>query len=382
MRVGIDIRELEKGKMTGIGRYLRNFIAYASSARPEYRFFLYGNQHTDTEIGGENVAVRIRPEGMTLWWDQVVLPDLANGDRVDLFLSPFIKGPVRVACPLVVTIHDLMFLVYREYDSWRSRPKNALFRKMATWVGRRADLIIADSDYSALDIERLLGLDIAKVQVLPIGLEESYQPVEDEAELEEVRSRYGIEKPYIFYLGNFKPHKNVQGLIRAFSLLDEELRQDCLLVLGGKPDAWIEERRQLAVELGIDEEIRFIGLVPEEDMPALYSGARLFAFPSLYEGFGLPPLEGMACGVPVVASNRTSVPEVVGEAGLLVDPEDPETLSRALGKVLRDEGERKRLRELGLNRARAFRAEDICERQMRLLEKLAGSVNVVPKLEN
>jgi glycosyltransferase involved in cell wall biosynthesis len=371
MRVGIDIRELEKGKRTGIGRYLRNFIAYASSARPEHRFFLYGNQHTDPEIGGENIEVRIRPEGMTLWWDQVVLPGLANQDRVDLFLSPFIKGPVRVGCPLVVTIHDLMFLVYTEYDSWRSRPKNALFRRMATWVGRRADLIIADSDYSARDIERLLGLDIAKVQVLPIGLDESYRPVEDEAALAEMRRRYGIEGPYIFYLGNFKPHKNVQALLRAFAGLEQELRDEYFLVLGGKPDAWTDERKGLAEELGVGRQVRFIGLVPEEDMPTLYSGAALFVFPSLYEGFGLPPLEAMACGAPVVASNRTSVPEVVGDAGLLVDPEDVEGMSREMEKVLGDAEEQRRLRQLGLTRAAAFRSRDICERQMRILEELA-----------
>jgi glycosyltransferase involved in cell wall biosynthesis len=371
MRVGIDIRELEKGKRTGIGRYLRNFIAYASSARPEHRFFLYGNQRTDPEIGGENIEVRIRPEGMTLWWDQVVLPGLANRDRVDLFLSPFIKGPVRVACPLVVTIHDLMFLVYTEYDSWRSRPKNALFKRMATWVGRRADLIIADSDYSARDIERLLGLDIAKVQVLPIGLDESYRPVEDEDVLGEMRGRYGIERPYIFYLGNFKPHKNVQALLRAFAGLEGKFREEYLLVLGGKPDAWTDERKGLAKELGIGEQVRFIGLVSEEDMPALYSGAELFAFPSLYEGFGLPPLEAMACGAPVVASNRTSVPEVVGDAGLLVDPEDVEGMSQEMEKVLGNVGEQGRLRRLGLARAAGFRSRDICERQMLILEELA-----------
>lgn len=369
--MGIDIRELERGKRTGIGRYLRNFITYASSARPEHRFFLYGNQYTDPDIGGENVEMRIRPEGMTLWWDQVVLPGLANQDRVDLFLSPFIKGPVRVACPLVVTIHDLMFLVYTEYDSWRSRPKNALFRRMATWVGRRADLIIADSDYSARDIERLLGLDIAKVQVLPIGLDESYRPVEEEGVLEEMRGRYGIERPYIFYLGNFKPHKNVQALLRAFAGLEGKIREEYLLVLGGKPDSWTDERKGLAKELGIGEQVRFIGLVPEEDMPVLYSGASLFAFPSLYEGFGLPPLEAMACGAPVVASNRTSVPEVVGDAGLLVDPEDVEEMRGKMEKVLGDAGEQKRLRQLGLTRAAAFRSRDICERQMRILEELA-----------
>lgn len=372
MRIGIDIRELERGKMTGIGRYLRNFIAYASAARPDHRFFLYGNQHTDPAVEGENIEVRIRQEGMTLWWDQVVLPQLANQDRVEVFLSPYIKGPVRVECPLAITIHDLLFLVFPEYAGWRSGPKNFMFRWMATRIGRRADLILTDSQYSARDIERLLRLDPGKVQVLPIGLDESYRPVADPVWVEETLGRYGIEKPYIFYLGNFKPHKNVEGLLRAFASLDDELRARYELVLGGKADIWVEERRQRAEELGIEGRVRFIGMVAEEDMPALYGGAELFVFPSLYEGFGLPPLEAMACGTPVVVADRTSVPEVVGDAGILIDALDHDALSGAMSGLLRDEEERSRLAAKGLAQAKGFRSADICERQMRILEALAG----------
>jgi len=371
MRIGIDIRELERGKRTGIGRYLRNFIAYAGQAGPDYRLFLYGNQRTDPSLEGENVVVRIREEGVTLWWDQVVLPALAQEDGVEVFLSPYIKGPARVECPLVVTIHDLMFLAFPEYGGWRRRPRNALLKRLVIWVGRRADLILTDSAHGAGDIQKLLGLDGAKIQILPIGLDETYRPVEDPAVLDEVLRRYGIEKPYIFYLGNFKPHKNVQGLFRAFARLGE-WRREYQLVLGGRPDRWIDERRRLAAELGIAARTRFIGLVAEADMPALYSGAAVFVFPSLYEGFGLPPLEAMACGAPVVASNRTSIPEVVGDAGVLVDPEDAEGLSGSLSRLLQDAGERERLRKKGLAQADLFRAAGICEKQLRLLEQVAA----------
>ena len=370
MKIGIDIRELEKGRMTGIGRFLRNFITYASRERPTHQFLLYGNQRSETELAGDNVILRIREEGLTQWWDQVLLPTMANDDGVDVFFSPYIKGPIRVRCPLVVTIHDLMDLVFPEYGG--GRLSTALFKTMATRVGRRADLILADSQYSASDIARLLGLEQTKIQVLPIGLEERYRPLDDSRELDEVKKRYGIDAPYIYYLGNFKPHKNVQALIGAYARLETGLRDRFTLVIGGREDRWFSERQNLVAKLGVADRVRFIGQVDEADMPGLYSGAELFVFPSIYEGFGLPPLEAMACGTPVLCSNRTSLPEVVGDAGRIVDPEDRVAFTRALADLLGSPDELDRLAKAGLAQAHLFRADAICERQMQLLEEVAG----------
>ena len=130
MRIGIDIRELQKGRMTGIGRYLRNFIDYASQARPDHSFVLYGNQHTDTTLARENVSVTIVRERWTIWWDQITLPSLACGDRLELFLSPYIKGPGRICCPLVTTIHDLLFLDFPQYNNCAQRFRNTLFKRI------------------------------------------------------------------------------------------------------------------------------------------------------------------------------------------------------------------------------------------------------------
>ncbi len=368
MKIGIDIRELERGQMTGIGRFLRNFISYVRRARPEYRFFLYGNQRSDTALGGGNVEERIRQEGWTQWWDQVVLPQMAREDGLDVFFSPYIKGPLRVHCPLVITIHDLIDLVFPDYG--RGAIARWLFKQMAVRVGRRADIVLADSQYSAGDITRLLALDPDKIQVLPVGLEERYRLVADTDHLRRVQGQYGISAPYIYCLCNFKPHKNVQGLIAAYAALPYELRTRYQLVLGGRKDRWCPERQDLVRQLGIGDRVRFIGQVEEVDMPALYSGATLFVFPSLYEGFGLPPLEAMACGAPVLCSDRTSLPEVVGEAGLLFDPDDMASWTAQMGCVLNDESARADWSKKGLQRAELFRAEALCERQMQILESV------------
>jgi glycosyltransferase involved in cell wall biosynthesis len=153
--------------------------------------------------------------------------------------------------------------------------------------------------------------------------------------------------------------------------LESGLRQRFTLVLGGRQDRWWSEREALARELGVADRVRFIGQIDEEDMPLLYSGAALFAFPSIYEGFGLPPLEAMACGTPVLCSNRASLPEVVGDAGRIVDPEDVVAFTRSLADILGSQAELDRLAGAGLEQAGLFRADAICERQMQLLEKVA-----------
>ena len=357
--------------MTGIGRFLRLFIAFASVARPHYQFYLYGNQHTDTSLDGGNISVRIVPERVTIWWDQFTLPALARSDRIELFLSPYIKGPRRVECPLVTTMHDLMFLVFPEYGGAHQRQKNLLFVTMARWVAKRANLILTDSEYSRRDIVRLLALGDEKVFVLPIGVDDSYRPVEEPHRHAEARRRYGIDGGYIFYLGNFKPHKNVATLLRAFARLDPALRGH-QLVLGGRHDAWVPGLIAQAEALGVGERVQFVGEVAEEHMPVLYSGAELFVFPSKYEGFGLPPLEAMACGTAVVCSNRTSLPEVVGDAGLLVDPDDDEAMSVAMTRVLEDRETRVGLERRGLRRAAGFVADQLCARQLDILEAVAA----------
>jgi glycosyltransferase involved in cell wall biosynthesis len=371
MRIGVDIRELQQGRRTGIGRYLRNLIEYTARRRPEHELLLYGNQHTDAAGLSQHGRVRCAHEVMTLWFDQVQLPAMARADGAEIFLSPYIKGPTRVTCPLAVTIHDLMDLAWPQYGAGWRRLRNEMMRLRAAHVGRRADIVFTDSKHSAADIQRFLGLPRDKVQILPIGVDASYTPMDAAAASACVQTVYQLGGAYLLYVGNFKPHKNVDMLVRAYASLPADLRDLYQLVLAGRTDQWVARLKELAAQLGVEERVRFTGAVAEEHMAALLSAATLFVFPSLYEGFGLPPLEAMACGTPVVASNLTSVPEVVGDAGILVDPRSVEALGQAMERGLTDEDERQRLRQAGLARAAQLGSEQICSRQLEILEGVA-----------
>jgi len=372
VKIGIDIRELEQGTMTGIGRYLCNFLADATVARPEHCFVLYGNQHTATaDLRFPHTEVKIVRERLTQWWDQVVLARLARQDHLDLFLSPYIKGPLCLPCPLVTTMHDLMFLVHPAYAHWRAAGKHWLFRRMARLVARRAAAVITDSEYSRQDIVRLLGVPREKLVVLPIGITADYRPVNEPQVLARVRQRYGITRPYVLYIGNFKPHKNVKTLLDAFAKLPKTVSDTHQLVLGGALDAFQPAHAALALELGIAERVVFPGFIAEPDLPALYTAAELFVLPSVYEGFGLPVLEAMACGTPVVCGRVTSLPEVVGDSALLIDPYNAAEMAMAIERGLTDPVLRQALRAQGLQRARHFTPQHTARRVLALLERVA-----------
>lgn len=372
MKIGIDIRELERGTMTGIGRYLCNFLADATAAHPEHRFVLYGNQYTATaDLRFPHTEVRIVRERLTQWWDQVVLARLARQDRLDLFFSPYIKGPLFLPCPLVATIHDLMSLVHPAYTHWRAAGKHWLFRRMARLVARRAAAIITDSEYSREDIVRLLGVSREKLVVLPIGITADYRPINDAQVLTRVTHTYGISRPYVLYVGNFKPHKNVTTLLYAFARLPKTVADAHQLVLGGALDAFQPAHAALAVALGLAERVVFTGFIAESDLPALYAAAELFVLPSTYEGFGLPVLEAMACGTPVVCGHVTSLPEIVGDSALLIDPHNITEMAVAIERGLTDPALRQNLRAQGLQRAQRFTPQHTSRRVLALLEHVA-----------
>jgi len=370
LRIGIDGRELLRRHVTGIGRYLRNFLSSQAIRNSPHEFIIYGNQHISFTPSGANTKQRIIRERFTLWWDQVVLPRWTEADRLDLFFSPYDKGPLFLSCPLILTIHDLLFTTIPDQRGIKAPLYNWLYIKSRKLMAKKANLIITVSEYSKRDIMTLFGVSEHKIKVVPNGVPDIYRPVQDISLIKRVKQRYGILGDYILYVGNFKPHKNIRCLVKAYDRLSDSLKKRYRLVLCGRRDRFREEVERYVRGLGLEEGVTFVDFVLDEDLPALYSGAVVFVFPSLYEGFGLPPLEAMACGTPVICSDSTSLPEVVGDAGVLVDTSRPEPLTEAINRVLVDEGLQSRLSLKGLCWSRQFSVEAVSEKLLEVMKSV------------
>lgn len=372
MRIGVDGRELERGDQTGIGRYLVNFLLYGTRERPDDQFILYGNQTTDLNLVAPNLVVKKIPERITTWWDQVILPYHLKKDRIDVFFSSYIKAPLCAPCPFVTTVHDLLFLHLSEHACWRDKAYNAVFTVYGQVLSRKASAIITGSMHSKKDIMEILKIPHENIVVIPLGVPEGYHPVKDPETIHEVMERYGIHKPYVLSVGNFTPHKNLSRLVMAYARLEKEIRETYQLVLCGKGNGHSDNLKEAIRCLGAGPGILCTGFVQEQDLPALYSGAAVFAFPSLYEGFGMPVLEAMACGAPVITSHCTSLPEVIGDAGFLIDPTDIDEVKRALTILLTDLPLRNEFSRRGIERSKTFSAQKSSLQILELLEKVRG----------
>ncbi|MGH9565694.1 MAG: glycosyltransferase family 4 protein, partial [Candidatus Angelobacter sp.] len=283
--------------------------------------------------------------------EQLEIPRILRREKVDLLHSPHFNLPLMRACPAVVTIHDVIYLVFPE--ELPSRIGRMYYRAMISASVRLADSIITVSEFSKKEIVRLLHVDAARIQVIPSGIARTFQKVTDLRRLESMRKRYGIERDYILYTGIYRRRKNHAGLLHAFR---EFVRQGhrAQLVVAGPLGEGENDLRRLAAELEIGNDTVIAGFVSEPDLLALYSEARVYACPSLYEGFGFTVLEAMACGVPVVCSAEASLPEVAGEGALYANPRIPEEFADALARAFSNDTLRAELIQRGSRNLERF----------------------------
>jgi len=361
MQVGIDYTAAVRQR-AGIGRYTRELVGALLRLPSPHRYTLFAATG-NLEPGTWNLEPETRDLLRTLplsddWlariWHRLRLPipvETVIG-RVDLFYSPdFVLPPTLPRTRTVLTVHDLSFLHYPDHFV----PK--LVRYLEQVVPRsvaRADRVLADSEATRTDLIRLLGVSPGKVEVLYSGVAPRFRPGPEAGERERLKARYGIgDRPYVLSVGTLQPRKNFVRLIRAFARLSPAaLRSAPLLVIAGGPGWLYEEVLEEAEKHG--GRVRLLGFVDDADLPALYRNASLFVFPSFYEGFGLPVLEAMACGVPVVCSDASSLPEVAGDAVLLVDPYDEEGLAAAMERALTEKTLRAEMKTKGLQQAARF----------------------------
>jgi len=356
MQLGLDAREIRNGVITGIGRSLSNFIHYFGENDSRHKLVLFSDKTLPLDLPG-NVHQVVINSAPTFYWDQVLLPKALKESRIDLFYSPYYKIPIATSIPVISQILDLMYLVFPAYKralGLRGRIYYVLFGRLCA---HKSVSIVTDSQCAKEDIVRCWKINPQKIEVIHLGLGRRYRPVRNSNCLKQVKQRFGLPDKFILYLGNFKPHKNVAALIEAFAQIAANY-PDYHLVLAGSCDKHAEDLKGYIAAHNISRRVVFTDTVRESDYPeAILSMAEIFVFPTLYEGFGLPPLEAMACGTPVIASNTTAVPEVVGDAGLLVYPRDINALANAIAELLKDPQKRESLSQKGLERAESFREE-------------------------
>lgn len=301
-------------------------------------------------------------------WTHLRLPRAIKAAKIDLFhetsfIAPFIKN-----CPIVTTVYDTAFVHIPSCYNYRTK---MYLRSSFAGSLRRSDAVIAISEATKKDIIDTFSVSPDKIGVVHAGVDEIYRIYDDKEKKEEVKKIYGIEKDFILCVSAISPRKNFVRLVKAFSLLRREKRIDAQLVFAGQQAWQAEEVSRQVRSSGLDSDVVFCGYVPKEHLLCLYNTARVFAFPSLYEGFGLPILEAFACGCPVIASNVSSMPEVCGDAALLVDPRDIEDLAYAIYKLVSDEPFREDLIKKGLERVKKFSWEKASKETVALYERTA-----------
>jgi len=352
----LDARSVT-GHFPGIGRYV---VSLAQAMIPllsgDERLVLLRDPTQPsrwnlTTLAGERVQVVDTPLSPFTLRQQWAIPRILRRLGADLYHSPYYLMPYRPGMPTVLTMYDLIPLLFPQHVSCTAR---LLFRWMTALALHAASQVIVISQATRRDLLTSYHFPPQKVTAIPLAADSAFHP-QPTAEVERVRRKYGFPENYLLYLGINKPHKNLVRLIEAWSLVIGSLGFDhWSLVIAGYWDSRYPESQRRAEALGLDDTICFLGPVPEADLPALYSGATLFVFPSLYEGFGLPVLEAMACGTPVVCSNTSSLPEIVGEAALTFDPVDVTAMAAKIEEVLHNEALRDEMREKGLRQAAKF----------------------------
>jgi len=362
MKIGINALFFQY-PATGSGQYMLHLLTALAQADTQNEYVLLGPQPVDGKntstfpyqvqmvpgIVGSNENIQ------KVMWEQVTGPAAARKAGVDIFHVPYFAPPLLPRTPTVVTIHDVIPM---RLPAYQPDAKVKAYMQLVASAAHRATMIITVSQHAKQDMVDALKLPAERIRVIYEAAGDEYRPVTDPETLAKVRAKYGLGERYVFYLGGLDQRKNVPQLVRAFAHLYGQLGDPNLqLLIAGNPDKQkgplFPDPRPVAADLGMTGQIVY-RFIDEEDKPAMYSGASLFVFPSLYEGFGLTPLEAMSCGAPVVCSNRTSLPEVVGDAAIMVDPEDTRAFIEAMRRVLTSEDVQRDLRARSLQRAAQF----------------------------
>ncbi|MDA8220007.1 MAG: glycosyltransferase family 1 protein [Dehalococcoidales bacterium] len=370
MHLGIDASRAVGRRRTGTENYSLQIICALLKIDRENEYTLYTGADADESVFGGDSAASVRVLRSRYLWTHGRLSWEMLRRSPDVLFVPAHVLPVYRGCPSVVTIHDLGYLRFPEAH----RPLSRWHLRWGTaYSAHAAKRVIAVSAATKQDLIDRLGLSPAKISVVPEACPPGFEPLADPEVGQVIAGEYGLNPPYIVTVGTVHPRKNVTRLLQAFAAARKRNRLPHQLALIGQPGWRSDVIQSLIAELGLADAVIMTGYVPDEHLPSLLGAAEALVFPSLYEGFGLPVLEAMACRVPVIAANASSLPEVVGDAGLLVDPLDVDELAEAIGRLLGDERLREDLAERGYARARTFSWERAARDTLAVLTAAVGS---------
>lgn len=373
MRIGINALFMIPGIVGGSETILRNLISNLAAIDPHNEYVLFTNRENSGSFSLDQpnffevrcpIPARFRPA--RTFWEQFILPIQCQWHRIDLLHSPGYVCPIALPCLSVVSILDMNYFFFPQ--DWS---------KLALWVlkilvplsARRSCEVIALSQSSKRHIMEALKISEDKINVTYMGVDKIFHPRHDRREILKIKKRIGIKGNFILSVANSHPHKNLPRLIQAYYILRRNKEITHQLLLAGNPGRDHLELLRMVKKLGVAQKVIFTGYIPHHQMPLVYQAADLFVFPSLYEGFGLPILESMACGTPVVSSNAASLPEVVGGAGILVDPYDANEMAGAMSRVLTDKKLVGTLVKEGLKHSKKFSWAETAKQTLAVYQK-------------
>ncbi|MBI3291241.1 MAG: glycosyltransferase family 4 protein [Elusimicrobia bacterium] len=352
MKIGIDTRPLCEKEPSGIPVYVDNVLTALSRLQTNHEFILYAHRDFPFHLTQTTWKKRVGSGLYGTMWMQTQLPLWLIQDHIDIFWGTQHILPLLSprSIRMFLTVHDLIYLRYPETMTWKSLTINKLLIPSSL---KRADFLVAISESTAQDIAMFYEVNSKPLRVVPEGISSQFYPRPKEEARSLIETHFNVTSPYLLVIGTFEPRKNFLGCVEAFLKIADQIPH-CLLLVG--PSGWkmtpFSRRIRPLLEKG---RAKILGFVPQPLMPFLYSAADLFLFPSLYEGFGLPPLEAMACATPVVASQAGSLPEVLGESAVWVDPHDSNSIAQGIMRLLRDVKLQSDLIQKGLSRTQLYR---------------------------
>jgi len=375
MKIAVDARVVKK--YPGLGRYCINILKALAEidVNNEYIVFTIEPKKMAFLNNRKNMKIVETDYPVLSYKTFYAFSSLINKFTPDIFFSSFQVAPLNVKCPMVIVLHDMMDLMYKDaftHHNFFIRSGLQYFFKYA--IPRsvsKASAIITVSESTKHDLLKYFNITKKKVVAILEGVEENFKPVTDVEVLYKIKKKYNLPDKFIFYLGSIKPYKNLHGVLESFSKLYENgFNNNVKLVIGGLKHFSVEGLSDKIEKLNIEDKVQRIGFIAEEDLPAVYSLSEIFLFPSIWEGFGLPVLEAMACGAPVITSNVSSLPEVIGDAGIQVDPYNITEISYNLTKLLEDAEMRKILSQKGIERAKSFSWIRAAEETLNVLQEV------------